>query len=308
MTALGIVLLVVGVLLVLLAVFSLLLANYVVFPKRKTTEMSIQLEDEAGFIRDYEELPKTKYIVKSYDGYELNCVYVPCGDADNKKLVVISHGYTYTKYGSVKYLHCFRKFGYSAVIYDDRGHGDNKRMICSMGVRESRDLIAVLNDAYKRYGEDMYIGLHGESMGSGLQVLSLQYSPKVNFIVNDCGYGELHRVLRAQLKAQFHLPGFLVDTASIMCKLMYGFSLVAIRPIDMLKTSTVPICFMHGESDTFIDKSHSEDMYRAAAGYKELHLYPGAEHARSIASDEKRYVETVGKFLEKVGGLDGNEK
>lgn len=267
-------------------------------PKFYSTQESIDIESKKGFLNGYEELPKEDYIVTSYDGYELQCTCVH--NANSKKVIVITHGHTYTRWGSVKYLMIFYKLGYSAVIYDNRGHGANKNTAITMGYRESRDLMAVLQDTKQRFGEDCYLGLHGESMGSAISLMSLAYQPPIHFIISDCGYSDLKYFTKMFIHNNYHLPRILIDLASPLCKLLYGYFLSQVSPISNLPNNHIPICFIHGAADHFIDCCNAKRMYEADGGLKELHLFEGAAHASSYETDPQKYAEIVASFLKKV--------
>ncbi len=278
------------------------LAVCVARPRVCTMQAGEEHERERGFWRDYEKLPKEGFSVAGFEGYELHAEYIPAKE-ESDRFVVISHGYTCCRYGSLKYMYMYRDLGFHCIIYDDRGHGENKRVPCTMGVRESRDLCAVINAVYGRFGQGIRLGLQGESMGSGLEIMALRYQPRVRFIVNDCGYAKLVDVLKGKLKNRLHLPQCLAYGASLMCRVMYGYAFTKVNPVECLAGSKVPICFMHGEDDDFIPPHHSQMMYEAAEGYKEIHLFPGAAHAMSMPSDEARYRRIVKEFLEKIGEL-----
>ena len=242
---------------------------------------------------------ENEHYVTSFDGYKLWVGFVP-GNRESKHYVVLSHGYTSTRYGMYKYVALWRRMGYNCVIYDNRGHGVNPRTGCSFGLRESKDLMAVIEDTYNRYGQDIHLGLHGESMGSGLQVMSLAHKPRVDFIVNDCGYSDILSVLRWKVQESFHFPAVLADLASPFAKIFHGYSFNEVRPIDCLKDNEIPICFVHGAEDNFTHKWHSEKMYEVNKGYKELHLFEGADHAECIVVDTPRYKKMLEAFMAKV--------
>lgn len=276
-------------------------------PKFFSTQESIDIESKKGFLDGYNELPKEDYIVTSYDGYELHCTCIP--NHNSKKVIVVTHGHTYTRWGSVKYLMIFYKLGYSAVIYDDRGHGENKKAAITMGYRESKDLMAILQDTKKRFGEDCYIGLHGESMGSAISLMSLAYHPPIHFIISDCGYSDLKFFTKMFIHKNFHLPRVLIDLASPLCKLLYGYFLSQVSPISNLPNNNIPICFIHGASDDFIDCCNAKRMYEADGGLKELHLFEGAAHACSYQTDPQKYAKIIASFLKKVEQEEiGNER
>lgn len=292
------------ILLIIAIIFFSILAAYVVHPACRTLEKTHRIEKNKGFLGDFDNYPVIGYTISSFDGYVLHAQFVPAEEKSDK-YVIISHGYTYTRYGSVKYLNLFRRLGYNCIIYDDRGHGENKRTKCTLGLAESKDLLEVIADTYRRYGKDIFLGLHGESMGSGLQITALKYHPDVKFIVNDCGYAELINVLRHKAKQDFHLPQWVVYPVSFMSRVLYGCAFSEVRPIDSLTGNRIPVCFVHGDSDMFIDCSHSRRMKEANPGYSELHIYPGADHACSYASDPERYFKMLSDFIRKVeeGGL-----
>lgn len=304
MEHLGILILtVVLILIVLVFVIGYALASYLVHPQRVSLEDAIVNETSKGYFGDYGALTKQDYIVKGYQDYELHVQYIPAR-SESKKFVIISHGYTYNRLGSVKYLRIFRDFDYNCIIYDDRAHGLNKNTTCTMGIREAKDLLAIIQDAYDRYGNDIYLGLHGESMGSGLTAMALRYQPNVKFAVLDCGYADIANVLQHKVQSMFHLPPAICYPASLMCKLFYGYFFGEVQPIKCLKNNQIPVCFMHGEEDTFVSCANSERMYEANKGYKELHLFPGAEHAEAYRSDPERYREILKEFLENITKRD----
>lgn len=293
--------------LAVLAVVSCLMAAYVAKPRYTSLEKARKIAEDAGFWRDYDKLEKEELEIESYDGYRLKAFYVPAPQTSDR-YVIISHGYTYNRYGSLRYLHMFRSFGYNCLIYDNRGHGENPRTKCTMGVRESRDLLRVIDWVHERFGRDIILGLHGESMGSALQIMALKEKPEVQFVVNDCGYADLMGVLTHNIGGALHMPKFFCYLASAACRLIFGYSFTGVRPIDSLKDNTVPICFMHGAADDFIPCSHSERMHEAMTAYSELHLFPGAVHGLSIDSDEESYRRIVKEFLGKVSGEGSDEK
>ena len=298
MRALQILLIIVIVLIVLLLLVSAALCTYAVFPKRHGLEETKKFELGKPYLKGLEFPAKEVYTVPSYDGYVLHAEYIET-DPRSKKFVLISHGYSCNRYGSYKYVYLFQKLGFNCIIYDDRGHGENKRCRCTFGIRESKDLLAMIDDAYRRFGEDIFLGLHGESMGSGLSLMAMQYQPNVKFLVADCGYGRLQEVLCEKVQEVFHLPGFFVYPASFACRILYGFSLAKVSPEEALYENEIPICFIHGKADKFISYSQSEKMHEINKGYSELHLFPGADHAQSIDSDVNRYEEVLRAFVEK---------
>lgn len=280
-------------------IFSWLLARYAVHGARYTLQETFADQcQQSPEVAALAEVKTTSYEVKNAAGYVLHATFYP-NEAKTNKYLIMVHGYTLNRNGELKYMPIYRRLGYNCVVYDHRGHGENAWKPCSFGIEEAKDLMAVIEDTYQRYGQDIYLGLTGESLGAGTEIMALRYHPRVQFLVNDCGFAEIVPVEQDGLTG-LHLPRWLVYPASVMAKIVYGNSFTAARPIDSLKDNTIPICFIHGDADTFITKDHSERMHAADPGYSELHLVHGAAHAKSINQDPKGYEEIVDRFVRGV--------
>ena len=190
----------------------------------------------------------------------------------------------------------YLKQGFNVIIYDLRGHGLNEPTICTYSVRERKDLLAMILDSRERYPGASLFGLHGESLGAATSIAVLEEKPPVDFVVSDCGFSDIVPVLKVGLKGM-HLPGFLVDIASVCARIRFGYSFSEMRPIDSLKENTIPILFIHGAEDSLILPEHSERMKEATKGFADLHLIPGADHAMSILTDPESYRKYVADFL-----------
>jgi len=298
MNTIQIVILVAVVLLLISAVVIVGLAMYVArtiaWPKHFTTAETIKIEKDKKLYYDYDELEKEEFDTKSFDGYLIKGTLIK---NDPKKFVIISHGYTYTRFGDLKYLHMFYNLGYSCIIFDQRGHGENEKFKCTMGYNESKDLIEIINHVYHKFGNDISLGLHGESMGSGTQITALKYHPKLDFIVNDCGYGVYKDVIELEAKRIAHVPRWIVALAGKFSKLMYGYNFYKFRPVDSLEGNTVPILFIHGDNDKLVNCRQSRLMYEADPGEKQIRIFKGSRHAQSFQYYPEQYDKLVSDFL-----------
>ncbi len=274
------------------------LSRMISFPKKHTYEEAVEYEKTVGNWGDYDSYKKEPFLLTSFDGYELHALFIPA-KKDSGKYVIISHGWTYLKTGSVKYVNLFHSLGYNVITYDNRGHGENKKFPCSMGYRESKDLLLMIDHVVKKYSPKV-LGLHGESMGSAISMIALREKPPVNFAVLDCGYSDLKRLIKEIINRTARAPVFLYYGMTLMSRLLYGFSIGQVRPIDSMNDNEVPLCFIHGKADDFILCSHSIRLKEACKGYSEIHLIEGAGHAMSLDTARKEYYEIVKGFLSKV--------
>lgn len=283
------------VLLALFVAFSFWLPSFVMTGKRQTLDEARTWQSEHYDISFYDSLQKTDYTVQGFEDYTLHVELLenPTPTAD---YIILSHGYTDNRMGSLKYVRMYLELGFNCIIYDLRGHGENAPDFTTYGVREAKDLKCIIDDTRARYPELRTLGLHGESLGAATTITVLQYRPEVDFAVADCGFSDIENVLRLGYR-NAHVPTFFVDVADFTGRLRYHYSLLQMRPIDALDENTVPILFLHGAADDFILPKNSEDMAARTAGYAELYLIPEAGHAASILTAPELYQEHVQGFL-----------
>ncbi len=165
------------------------------------------------------------------------------------------------------------------------------------------NMVRLIDDTYRRYGKDIYLGLHGESLGSATTITALRHRPDVRFAIADCGFADLETVL-TDIASSLHMGRSTVWMTWLGTRVKHRVSIFKIRPIRGLRDNKVPVMFIHGLEDTYIPPRHSRRMYRAVTAYKELHLIPGATHAASVLTAPEDYRRYVTGFLKKVEKLE----
>lgn len=286
---------VVVVILLLITLIGFYLAGYSMRIPSMTLEQARAWQEAHYDISWYDGHQKTDYTVSGDDGYVLHAQLIQ-NPIPTSRYIIISHGYTDNRFGTLKYSKLYLDLGFNVIIYDLRGHGENEPTFCTYSARERKDLRALIKDSRERYSAISLLGLHGESLGAATSVAVLQYKPVVDFVVADCGFSNIKEVLMGKGR----LPGWLIDRVSFFAKLRYGYSYGEMRPVDCLSENQVPICFIHGAEDTFIPPKHSEEMKAATKGYSELHIIDGANHAQSVLVNPGEYKKIVELFIGRI--------
>ena len=299
MVYVGIALLILLILLVLMLGISIYLVVYAMKNMHHhPLEDSRAWQEHHYSLSWYDSMEKTDYTVACPDGYVLHAQFLP-NPTPTDRYVLISHGFTDNRYGSLKYAPIYLDNGFNVIIYDLRGHGMNKKAITTFTVREREDLYTMILDSRRRYPDMKVFGLHGESMGAGTTVAVLEKKPPVDFAVADCGFTDMLPVFEVAIRS-YHLPVFMVKVASVCAKVIYGVSFSQMRPIESLRENQVPMLFMHGACDELVAPEHSRQMSKATQGYSEVHLIPKAGHADSVFTDPEMYRIILTDFLRKV--------
>ena len=270
------------------------LSGFILQANRQTLEEAIAWQKDHYDISWFDGIDTDEYTVAGYEGYTLH-VMLCRNTVVSDKYIIISHGHTDNRYGDLKYMKMYLDLGFNCVVYDLRGHGENERTPCTYGVKEGQDLVCLIEDTRERYGKDIRLGLHGESLGSATTVSALGSTQDVAFAVADCGFVDISGVLAAGL------PGPILKLASLGAKMRCGIFLGDMRPIDALAENKVPILFIHGAEDAFILPSNSERMSAATRGESFVRLIPGAGHAESVLKEPGMYKECVEEFFKEIG-------
>ncbi|MBN2657170.1 MAG: alpha/beta hydrolase [Spirochaetales bacterium] len=271
-------------------------------PKTHDYEESYRSEVEAGQFDDkwFRSLESEDVYIQSRDGLKLHGLWYPA--EGSQKTIILSHGYSYTLYGSVKYMKMFHDRGFNLLLIDHRYHGLSEGKICTMGHREKMDHVSWVNWIEHRVGRDTLIGTHGESMGATTALLHGEIDDRVGFIIADCAFQSLFDQFRYRLKAEFKMPAFpLLYAGNFFSKIRAGLFYGEVSALNAVKKIKAPVLFIHGHADDYTTPSNSVNLKKAKSGSAFLYLVPGAGHAESFKTDPENYRKVVYRFLDNAG-------
>lgn len=286
-----------------IALIAWKLSSVVINPQCITVEDAYRGECGKKYISAewYEALDKEEFTIASKQGYNLACELIknPHG---GKKVAIICHGFSFNRVGSMKYVDIFMKNGFDVIIYDHRNCGYSGGKYTSMGYYESMDLSLLVDWVYNRHGEDCVIATHGESMGASTVLMHCVRDPRVDFVIEDCGYSDLKEQLAYRLKVEYKLPAFpFLYIASLFTKIRANFWFGDVSPKREIAESgglpDIPVMFIHGAEDDYIPNSMCKDMYDLKKGKKAIYIAKGAKHAGSYCADRNEYEKRVTEFL-----------
>lgn len=283
-----------------------MIADTIMCPPRQTRETLAKFDIEHGVGRGIEAFNtswnRTEFSIDS-DDVVIKGEYIinPYDNGKRKKVAIICHGQTAERISDCKYAINFYELGYNLVLFDERYHGASSGEYCTLGWKENLDIKRVISFAKTVFGEDMFWGMHGESMGAASELLLLD-TEKPDFMIADCPFADLEILIHdlAWMQAKFLAPIGMKRAVKLGMK-RCGFDYTKVKPIESVKMSNVPICFMHGDSDKLINCKHSEMLYKASNNpLSEIHLFEGADHAMSMASSVTSYEKIVKDFVQKI--------
>lgn len=252
----------------------------------------------------YNQLEKVLLELNSPHGYRL-IGYAVFPHPQSKKWMILSHGVTDSKTRSIMYASVFDDLGYNYFIYDHRHHGESGGKNISYGYYERDDLKLVVDEIKKRYSPEV-LGIHGESMGSGI---TLMYAGSVedgaNFYVIDCPYDDFYEEVRYQLSTMVTLPAFLqnllLEFANLFVRLRGKFSLKDVIPAKYVNNIKNPVFFITSSDDKYIPPAMTKNLYELKTqGFKKLYIAEKGDHAQSYSQNSEQYKREVADFLKEI--------
>lgn len=283
--------------LVLCVIFSRIVDKLFFYPHLKTREQRILENIKCGYYTESGDGLKRESIT-----FTLSDNYVIHGDIiknDPHKYIILVHGHASNREGVIKYAKVFNELGYSLIIYDHRGCGDNEKEMVCMGYKEHRDLIEIISFV-KQDKNIKQLGLFGVSMGGACCLMSSIHHQDLDFIITDCPFSSM-KSQAINTYHYVHLPAwpFLWFT-NLYFHIKHKFGFKQVRPYVSVRNNKVPLLLFHGSKDRIVNFSNAKKIIDNNLGYKEFHPFVGADHGKSLDTDRDRYISIVIDFLKKV--------
>ena len=257
----------------------------------------------------YNSASKEDITLKSFDGLNLTSTLIMNENPTNKFIVLV-HGVSICYVGSLKYFDIFYRNGFNVLIVNQRRHGKSEGKYSTYGFYEKYDVNMWIEYLKSRFGNDIILGLHGESMGAGTVMETIPLNDSIKFVIEDCGYSNFHELIGFQITHAYKnrlvrkilRPSLIF--ANFFMKTKAKFSMKKIVLIDIVASTSLPMMFIHGKEDYFVPWYMAVDLYKAKTkGYKELYLVEGAKHAEALEVNKILYEKKIMTFIEKALSL-----
>ena len=262
-------------------------------------ELTAELKRKRELILKLNERPFKTVKVKSADGVSLRAEYY---EGEKGSPVAIGfHGYRSSAVRDLAGLtELFLERGFSVLLVYQRAHGKSGGKAITFSALERLDALEWARFAEGELSANKII-LFGMSMG-GATVISASELPlpeAVKGIIADCPFsrarGVIHSVCRQRgIPYRLLLPLMLVGA-----RLYGGFTLGKRDPVRAISSARVPILLIHGEGDTFVPHSMSDELSEAGADLDYVKI-KDAPHLLSLMYDEEKYTASLDKFLNKI--------
>lgn len=233
------------------------------------------------------------------DGITLDAWFVPSPGA--KRTIVICHGAGASKGNFIWFLTPLAHRGYNLVLFDFRAHGGSGGRLCTYGIHEKNDVLAVVewSKTAKASQAEKIVGL-GSSLGSMALARAAAEDARIDAIVLDSPFTS------AREFAHHHLsivpivgPAFADGVLWLMSRITQADFLDGGAAEALRRMGSRPAFIVHGSDDVLMPREHSQRLYDVAAGPKEVWFGPGP-HSNIITTVPEEYAERLFKWLREV--------
>ncbi len=313
----------VGTLCVLYIVPAMILRKYVKIIRNILDDMPLPFSMSP---RDFERVEGVPVDFRSFDGHGLSGMIVSGNPQQSPRgFIIFAHEYASDGYSCARYCKPLLDAGYDVLTFDFRGHGQSTneegykpRQWASD--REQADMegaIAFAKDYLERKGLPVELGLFGISRGGCAAIMAAVDVPGVKAILTDGAFStdttlESHMkrwatiFAKIRVVAQNHPPAFWRFLRWLLLRDVhrtFGCRFPSVRKA-IRRLKNVPMFFIHGEKDGFIQVSQSQMLYGLATDPKYLWIVPGAKHNQSAIVQPEQYSQRIVAFFDQhLAGL-----
>lgn len=209
----------------------------------------------------------------------------------------------------------FAEAGYRAVLVDLRAHGRSGGRFTTFGVKERRDVVAVLDSLAVRGTLAPPVHLYGASLGAAVALQAVAVGADVDGVVAVAPFADARELLVGAGRSL--LPGWLrplisearIAAAADEAEELAGFSFRDAATEAVAADVDVPVLLVHARGDGLVPFGHAERLHRRLP-CGTLHPVEDRSHV-SLMLDPEATVETVLAWLAEVpacrprAGADG---
>lgn len=220
-----------------------------------------------------------------------------CPTDDNKRLVILFHGYLMEKSSLIEEASVFLQSGYAVMLVDFRGSWESSESYTTIGYFEADDVAIVTRYAHQYFPHNKTV-LYGQSMG-GAAILRAVHSHtvKADAIIIEAVFDRLLNTIKNRFQV-LGIPAF--PGAHILVfwgGLQAGFNGFTHNPIDYARAVNVPTLFLHGENDNRAKLQDAYTVYESIPALKQFSAFPDTVHESHFARHPEKWKKEILTFL-----------
>jgi len=203
------------------------------------------------------------------------------GGVEPQPVVIYLHQNASCRLEALNLVPLLLPLGMSLFCLDFAGCGESEGEYISLGWYE-RDDLATCVEYLRSTGKVSMIGLWGRSMGAVTALLHADRDHTIAGMVLDSPFCNLTTLASELAQSEYlavKVPNWLLSGALALgrmrIKSLCGFDIDQLTPERHVGESFIPALFIHGRQDDFIAPHHTQKLFEAYNGDKELEIVEG---------------------------------
>jgi len=246
-------------------------------------------------------------VVRSADWTALEAWWIP-GRGRTRGRALLFHGYGASKDQLLEVAAWFESQGMEVGLVDFRGAGGSDGDRTTLGWAEARDVEAMVDAARARGPEPVIV--YGFSMGAAAVAGAMgRLGVRPDGAIMEASYPTLRGTVRRRFELM-GLPASPVSEALVFWGGVYaGFNGFALRPVDHVRATSVPVLLLHGEQDRRAPPEDGQALAAAAGAGTELVVLPRTGHQPGIGTRYLEWTQAVTRLVGRAtGGRPGRDR
>ena len=220
----------------------------------------------------------------------------------NGDWILMFHGVGDNRMGVLEHATVLIRGGYNVVMMDARAHGASEGTMATYGWLERNDTCSIV-DALEVTEHPRHIFALGESMGAGIALQSAAVEPRIAGVVAEAPFASLREASYdyAGLRRSPFLGKTLLApgtwTMIYRAESLAGFPADEVAPERAVAERAFPVLLICDENDVALPCRHTQRIYNAAHGPKQMWIVPGAYHTAAISYQPEEFRRRVLSFF-----------
>ena len=223
----------------------------------------------------------------------------------NGDWVLAFHGVADNRLGVVEHARILLMAGYGVVMMDARAHGLSEGAMATYGWLERHDTSAII-DALESSEHPRHLFALGESMGAGIALQSAAMEPRIEAVVAEAAFASLREAsydyagLRRSplLGKTLFAPG--TWTMIYHAERLAGLPAAEVSPEKAVAARAFPVLLICDAEDVALPCRHTQRIFNAAKGPKQIWIVPGAYHTAALGYQPDEFRRRVLGFYDSV--------
>jgi alpha-beta hydrolase superfamily lysophospholipase len=219
--------------------------------------------------------------------------------------VLVFHGVADNRMGVLEHARALLLAGYNVVMMDARAHGASEGPMATYGWLERYDTRAIV-DALEAAEHPWHLFALGESMGAGIALQSAAVEPRIEAVVAEAAFASLREASYdyAGLR-RFPLLGKTLFAPGTWTMIYHAESLAhlpasEVSPEKAVAARAFPVLLICDGTDVALPCRHTQRIYDAARGPKQMWVVPGAFHTAALGYQPDEFRRRVLAFYDSV--------